>query len=103
MAGQGDGGRPSSGARAARDATGAVNLCPVRAIQSSALRASVHLTVSAALIVLSVIGLNRLSALAALPPYLSIPAWIVALQPVYLSRLQKSAVPGLFWPIASSV
>ena len=76
-----------------------INMCPAAAIQSSPLRAVVHLTVNVALLILSVIGLNRLSASVAFPAYVSIPAWIVAfiMTVIYLSRLQFVALePVLF-------
>ena len=76
-----------------------INLCPKSAIQCSLFRAAVHLTVNTALIVALVIGLNRLSAAAALPPYLSVPSWIALFIAcsVYGSRLQFAALEPLLF------
>jgi Pyruvate/2-oxoacid:ferredoxin oxidoreductase delta subunit len=100
MAGKGESRRPQWRTRC-QGCNRCINMCPGAAIQSSPVRASVHLTVNVVLIVLSVIGLNRLSALAGLPPYLSIPAWIVAfvLLVVYLSRLQFTALEPLLFAL----
>ncbi len=81
-----------------------INLCPRESIQMSIPRTVVHLTVNVAIIVVSVIGLNRLSALVALPGYLSVPAWIalfLALA-VYLSRLQAAVLEPLLFRLEGS-
>lgn len=78
-----------------------VNTCPAAAIQSSPFRAIVHGTLSVVIMVVIAVGLNRLSALAGLPAYLSVPAWIVAfvLLAVYLSRLQFAALEPLLFAL----
>jgi Pyruvate/2-oxoacid:ferredoxin oxidoreductase delta subunit len=76
-----------------------INLCPKSAIQCSPFRAAAHITVNTALLVALVIGLNRLSAAAALPSYVSVPAWIALFigLSVYGSRLQFAVLePVLF-------
>lgn len=80
-----------------------INLCPEAAIQSSVFRAAVHLTVNVALFAALVIGLHRLSALAALPPYLTVPAWIALFIAgfIYGSRLQFAALDPVLFSLES--
>jgi Pyruvate/2-oxoacid:ferredoxin oxidoreductase delta subunit len=100
MAGQGEKRRPMWLTRCA-GCNRCVNMCPEAAIQSSPTRAIVHLAANAVLIVLSIVGLSRLSALAALPLYLAVPAWIVliVLLVVYLTRLQLWALEPLLFAL----
>jgi hypothetical protein len=68
-------------------------------VQCSIFRAAIHLIVNTAVIVGSVLGLNALSRIADLPPYMNIPAWILAfgLLAVYGSRFLFALLePPLF-------
>jgi Pyruvate/2-oxoacid:ferredoxin oxidoreductase delta subunit len=80
-----------------------INLCPKSAIQSSPLRAIVHIGVNVGLVVALAIGLSRLSAAARLPQWLSVPAWIALfiVGTVYLSRLQFAALEPLLFRLES--
>jgi ferredoxin len=81
-----------------------INLCPKGAIQGgSPVRAAVHGAVNAAIVVALVIGLNRLSAAAALPQWASVPAWIAIFlaASVYLLRLQFAALEPLLFRLES--
>ncbi len=79
-----------------------INLCPQAAVQTSPLRAGVHLALNAAVILAIVLGLNAISgvaAVSALPALVRVPAYIVALvaATVLGSRLQFAALePALF-------
>jgi Pyruvate/2-oxoacid:ferredoxin oxidoreductase delta subunit len=81
-----------------------INLCPKNAIQCSLFRAAVHILVNTALFVALVIGLNRLSAAAALPSYLTVPAWIALFIAcgVYGSRLQFAVLEPLLFRLESA-
>ena len=80
-----------------------INLCPKSAIQSSPVRAAIHGALNAALVIALVIGLNRLSAIAALPQWASVPAWIALFiaASVYVTRLQFVAFEPLLFRLES--
>jgi ferredoxin len=81
-----------------------INLCPKGAIQGgSPVRVAIHGVVNVALIIALVIGLNRLSAAAALPQWVSVLAWIAlfTVASVYLTRLQFAALEPLLFRLES--
>jgi Pyruvate/2-oxoacid:ferredoxin oxidoreductase delta subunit len=76
-----------------------INLCARAAVQTSPVRAGVHLVLNIVLIAAIVVGLNRAAAAASLPASLSVAAYIVLLLTlsVVLSRIQFWALePVLF-------
>jgi ferredoxin len=80
-----------------------INSCPKEAVQFSVLRAAVHLPVNIAVFIGVILGLNALAGVAALPLYVSIPAWIVLFLAltVYGSRFFFALLEPLLFALES--
>ena len=103
MAGKGPARRPRWSGRC-QGCNRCINLCARGAVQSSPLRAAVHLTLNVAVIAAIVVGLNRAAALAAAPALISVPAYVAALiaSMVIGSRLQFRVLEPVLFVLESA-